>query len=61
MRIEYGRNWDKNKIISGVSELLADKDVYDRMSRSVNPYGDGRACQRICVALERELISLEEK
>lgn len=31
-----------------VSALLDDSTYYDKMSRAVNPYGDGKACQRIC-------------
>ena len=38
-------------IVSEVSMLLDDKDAYDRMSRAVNPYGDGRSCERIINAL----------
>lgn len=38
---------DCDKIISEVSSLLEDKEYYRRMSRAINPYGDGRACERI--------------
>lgn len=38
---------DYGKIVNEVSDLLDDKDYYDRMSHAVNPYGDGRACERI--------------
>ena len=34
-------------ILAGVSELLEDAAAYNRMSLSHNPYGDGRACERI--------------
>ena len=27
--------------------LLTDQSVYDAMAHAVNPYGDGRACERI--------------
>ena len=37
---------DCDKIISEVSSLLEDKEYYRRMSRAINPYGDGRACER---------------
>ena len=37
----------RRKIVSGVSRLLDDPEEYARMSRSVNPYGDGQACRRI--------------
>ena len=36
-----------NKIISEVSALLDDSEAYDCMSRAINPYGDGKACERI--------------
>jgi UDP-N-acetylglucosamine 2-epimerase (non-hydrolysing) len=36
-----------DSIITETSRLLQDQRVYDRMSRAHNPYGDGRACERI--------------
>lgn len=38
---------DKKAIIEGVSLLLDDAAVYQSMSQAVNPYGDGKACERI--------------
>ena len=38
---------DYNKIVSEVSTLLDDEQAYAKMSKAVNPYGDGRACERI--------------
>ncbi len=38
---------DYHKIVDGVSLLLDSKAEYDKMSHSVNPYGDGKACGRI--------------
>ena len=38
---------DYRKIVDGVSLLLDSKAEYDKMSHSVNPYGDGKACGRI--------------
>lgn len=38
---------DYNKIVDEVSLLLNDKDQYEKMSKAVNPYGDGKACERI--------------
>lgn len=35
------------KIVGEVSVLLEDQEYYDRMSKAVNPYGDGKACMRI--------------
>jgi len=44
-----GTNVDS--IISNVSELLTNESVYKEMSFAHNPYGDGKACQRIVDAL----------
>ena len=38
---------DYDKIVSSVSGLLDDKAAYEKMSKAVNPYGDGQACGRI--------------
>lgn len=38
-------------VFKAASELLEDRALYDRMSQAVNPYGDGRASQRIVDAL----------
>ena len=38
---------DLNTIIDNVSLLLDNKQEYDKMSKATNPYGDGKACQRI--------------
>ena len=38
-------------IVSEVSTLLDDPVAYDKMSKAVNPYGDGKACGRIVEAL----------
>jgi len=38
---------DFNKIISEVSALLDDKEYYEEMSKAQNPYGDGKASERI--------------
>ena len=45
---------DYGKITSEVSRLLDDSRAYDEMSHAVNPYGDGKACQRIVEALKGE-------
>ena len=34
-------------IVNEVSLLLDNHDEYDKMSKAVNPYGDGKACPRI--------------
>ena len=38
---------DYDKIINEVSELLDNEESYNKMSKAVNPYGDGSACKRI--------------
>ena len=42
---------DYDKIVTEVSTLLDDTESYDLMSKAVNPYGDGKACERIVEAL----------
>ena len=37
----------KSKIFEGVAALIEDEDLYRRMSRAHNPYGDGTACRQI--------------
>lgn len=43
---------DYNKIITEVSLLLDNQEYYDKMSKAVNPYGDGLACGRIVDTLK---------
>ncbi|WP_353158671.1 UDP-N-acetylglucosamine 2-epimerase (non-hydrolyzing) [Myroides odoratus] len=38
---------DKQKIVQEAHRLLTDADCYAKMSALHNPYGDGKACQRI--------------
>lgn len=38
---------DYQKIMDEVSTLLEDEQAYEKMSKAVNPYGDGKACERI--------------
>lgn len=40
-----GTNYDK--IITEVSALIEDREYYDKMSKAVNPYGDGLSSNRI--------------
>jgi UDP-N-acetylglucosamine 2-epimerase (non-hydrolysing) len=42
---------DTDRIVEGVSNLLSDENLYKRMSHSRNPYGDGKAAERIVEAL----------
>ena len=45
-----GTNYDK--IVTEVSALLEDENYYEKMSKAVNPYGDGLACGRIVNSLK---------
>lgn len=38
---------DYEKIVNEVSVLIDDEAAYEKMSKAVNPYGDGQACGRI--------------
>ena len=38
---------DRERIVSGVHELLTDAEAYRRFASAHNPYGDGNAAQRI--------------
>ncbi len=42
---------NRNHIVEEVEYLLANPEAYAQMARTVNPYGDGRAAQRIVAAL----------
>ena len=43
---------DYDKIVDEVSALIENPEYYDRMSKAVNPYGDGKACLRIVEVLK---------
>ena len=47
---------DYDKIIDEVSTLLDDATAYEKMSKAVNPYGDGKACDRIVRILNDENV-----
>ena len=51
---------DHDLIVSEVSTLLDDAKAYERMSKAVNPYGDGKACSRIVRALKGEEVERYE-
>ncbi len=44
---------DYDKIVGEVSALLENEEYYERMSKAVNPYGDGKACGRIADVMSR--------
>lgn len=43
----------RGAIVDSVSELLTDKEMYTKMSKANNPYGDGHASRRILDAIDR--------
>lgn len=49
--LQAGTLWlvghDRERIVSAARELLSGSEAYTRMSRAVNPYGDGRSAERI--------------
>ncbi len=47
-------------IVNEVSTLLEDPIAYEKMSKAVNPYGDGKACPHIVHALNGEPIDRYE-
>ena len=47
---------DYDKIMTEVSTLLDEQEAYRKMSHSVNPYGDGKACNRIVRILKDEEV-----
>lgn len=47
-------------IVSEVSTLLDDTEAYEKMSQAVNPYGDGKACNRIVRVLNGEPVDRYE-
>lgn len=44
---------DPARIISSVAELLDSPEAYRKMHRAENPYGDGKATERIIAGLRR--------
>jgi UDP-N-acetylglucosamine 2-epimerase (non-hydrolysing) len=46
---------DRDRIVAAASELLTSPASYARMANAVNPYGDGRASERILTALADRL------
>lgn len=44
---------DVDTIVSNLHVLLTDKNEYEKMSFAHNPYGDGKACERILTVLSK--------
>ncbi|MEM6980958.1 MAG: UDP-N-acetylglucosamine 2-epimerase, partial [Planctomycetota bacterium] len=51
----------KERIVDGVCELLRDDDAYAAMAQATNPYGDGRASERILDAMDRYFAAQNPK
>ena len=51
---------EKEKIFTTAKTLLTDAKAYEEMEKAVNPYGDGKACQRIIQAI-KYYFALEDK
>ena len=47
---------DKDAVHKAAYELLSNAEAYKLMSNSVNPYGDGKASERIIQALRHEFL-----
>lgn len=43
-------------IVEGVSALLQDEALYEQMSRAHNPYGDGKASERMVMVLSEQVL-----
>ena len=43
---------DEERIVKEASKLLIDDRAYRAMASAINPYGDGRAAQRIVAAIK---------
>jgi len=44
---------DYEKIVDEVSKLIDNQKYYNKMSKAVNPYGDGKACGRIIMLFSK--------
>jgi UDP-N-acetylglucosamine 2-epimerase (non-hydrolysing) len=44
---------DRRRIVETAVKLLTDRDAYEKMARAANPFGDGRAAERIADILEQ--------
>ena len=46
---------NKDRIVAETQGLLDDREAYEEMARASNPYGDGKAAERIVNILENIL------
>ncbi len=47
---------DSESIFNAAQELLDNRDEYEKMARAVNPYGDGKAAERIVNILRDTIV-----
>ncbi|GAB5487656.1 MAG: UDP-N-acetylglucosamine 2-epimerase (non-hydrolyzing) [Parasphingorhabdus sp.] len=47
---------DRDMIVDEACKLLDDKEYYEQMAKAHNPFGDGKASERIANIIERDLI-----
>ena len=52
---------DEEKVYERARALLTDPDLYNKMSQSANPYGDGKASQRIVQAILHHFGKVSER
>jgi len=50
---------DTDAIVKNVQELLQNSDLYSKMTGVINPFGDGKASERICKVVQDFLVSSE--
>jgi UDP-N-acetylglucosamine 2-epimerase (non-hydrolysing) len=43
---------DPDQIVAATSELISNPAAYQAMATAINPFGDGRAAERICQIVE---------
>jgi len=48
---------DRERIVVEAARLLDDPEAYGQMARAINPYGDGRAAERIAEAVRGEPVT----
>lgn len=51
----------EERVYQGIKSLLDSKEVYDAMAHAANPYGDGKASQRIVEGLKTFLAEQESR
>jgi UDP-N-acetylglucosamine 2-epimerase len=52
---------EEKNVFESADELLSDKAVYKKMSRAINPYGDGHASERVVSAILHYFGAMDRK